>query len=51
MLAFGPFFLIVCLYIGLHMCLCGNVSMCILCMLDHCMSDMTTIMQSAVPIG
>ena len=43
-LAFGSLLLIVCLHIGLHMCSCSCVLMCILCILYHCASDMTAVM-------
>ena len=50
MLAFGSLLLIVCLYIGLHMCLCGCVSMCVLCIVYHCVSDISAVIQLAAPI-
>ena len=51
MLSFGSLLLIVCLYIGIHMCLCGCVLMCMLCMLYCYALDLTAAMQSAAPIG
>ena len=36
MLDFASLLLIVCLYIGMHMCLCGCVLMCMLCVLYCC---------------
>ena len=50
LLTFGSLLLIVCLYMGLHMCLYGCVSMCMLCMLYHSTSDMIAVIQSAAPI-
>ena len=51
LLAFGSLLLIVCLYIGMHMCLCACVLMCMLCILYCCASDMTAVIQSAAPIS
>ena len=51
LLAFGSLLLIVYLYVVLYMYLCGYISMCLLCMLYHCMLDMAAVMQSATPIG
>ena len=51
MLAFGSLLLIVCLYLGMHICLCGCILMCILCMLYCCTSDITAVMRSAAPIS
>ena len=48
-LAFGSVLLVVCLCIGLHMYLCGCVSMCLLCILHHCASDMKAVMQLEAP--
>ena len=51
MLAFGYLLLIVCLYIGMHMALCGCVLMCMWCMLYYCALDIIAVMQLAAPIG
>ena len=48
---FGSLLLIVCFYIGVNLCLCGCVSMCMLCMFYHCELDMTAVVQSSARIG